>query len=558
MGFLIQTFALCCLSLIAIVAGHQEKQPTVTTKYGKLRGKTSKVLTTDRQVDVFMGIPFAKPPVGELRFAAPEAPVPWGSDRDATKEGPVCLQSNFFMESIKAILKADVAFPPLSEDCLYLNVFTPQDRQSHSKLPVMVFIHGGALSVGGANMFYGAALSALENVVVVVIQYRLGILGFMSDGTKEAPGNYGFFDQVAALYWVQENIKDFGGDPHSVTIFGESAGGVSVSALVLSPLAKGLFHRAIAESGTAVIPGLMISSQEEITASVNFVAERSGCDPASLIACLKQKTEQEIIAISSGMGLLTVPGSVDGVFLPKPAEEILANKEANDVPLLIGINEREFGFLLPLALNVTAILRGMDKATVEALIRALPFLEIPESDIASTMEEYFGDTNDPEEIRNRFLDLGGDNMFVMPALKTAKYHRDSGYPVYFYEFRHRLSMYKDSKPAFVTADHGDELFCIVGGMFLSENIMFKATATKEEEVLCKTMMKYWANFARTGDPNGKGLVNWPRYTKNEEYMVLDLNMKSSEKYKEDKFVFWNKGFPDKSQKKIPEEDRIEL
>uniref|UniRef100_A0A8C5MYQ1 Carboxylic ester hydrolase n=1 Tax=Leptobrachium leishanense TaxID=445787 RepID=A0A8C5MYQ1_9ANUR len=504
-----------------------------------------------------MGIPFAKPPVGELRFAAPKPPVPWGSDRDATKDPPMCLQSNL-MESFRHLFNITTEFPPLSEDCLFLNVFTPRDRQSASKLPVMVFIHGGGLSMGGANMFYGAALSALENVVVVTLQYRLGILGFMSDGTKEASGNYGFLDQVAALHYVQENIKDFGGDPHCVTIFGESAGGVSVSALVLSPLAKGLFHRAIAESGTAVLPGLMSSSQEQITASVNVISNISGCDPASLIACLKEKTEEELLSISNSGGQLVVPGSIDGVFLPKPVEEILANNESNDVPFLIGINEQECGWMVPQTLNLTAIMGGVDKGTIQTLLRTLPLLEISESDIPLAMEEYFGDTNDTQEIRNRFLDMCGDKIFAIPALKTAKYHRDSGYPVYFYEFRCRPSVFKDSKPDFVKADHGDELFFIMGGMFLSEDVLFKVKGTKEEEELSRTMMKYWANFARAGNPNGPGLVNWPRYTENEEYMLLDLKMSSSEKFKENRFVFWTKGFPGTSQKTISVEDRKEL
>ncbi|PIO25074.1 hypothetical protein AB205_0164110, partial [Aquarana catesbeiana] len=217
----------------ASFAGGEDGRPLVGTRYGKLHGKTVTVKETDRQVHAFYGVPFAKPPVGPLRFAASGPPESWNG------------------------------LPPTSEDCLYLNVFTPADRGQNAKLPVMVFIHGGGLIMGGAMMFEGSALSAYENVIIVSIQYRLGIMGFLSSGDSQAPGNYGFLDQVEALRWVQENIANFGGDPDSVTIFGESAGGVSVSALVLSPLAKGLFHRAIAESGVAILPGLVAKSAEE-------------------------------------------------------------------------------------------------------------------------------------------------------------------------------------------------------------------------------------------------------------------------------------------------------
>uniref|UniRef100_A0A6I8PXS9 Carboxylic ester hydrolase n=1 Tax=Xenopus tropicalis TaxID=8364 RepID=A0A6I8PXS9_XENTR len=543
MGSLIKLLLLCCATLE--IYGTEDARPLLTTKYGQLLGNTVGAKETDRLVHVFMGVPFAKPPIGPLRFEAPQPPEPWSSVREATAAPPMCLQDKRGMEDLAEFFKAKFDFPPVSEDCLYLNVFTPADRGENPELPVMVFIHGGALTMGGASMFEGSALCAYENVVVVSIQYRLGIMGFFSSGDKEVRGNFGFLDQVAALQWVRDNIKDFGGNPQSVTIFGESAGGVSVSAQVLSPLSKGLFHKAIAESGVAILPGLMTSKTEEILPLLSVVANISSCSVSDLVGCLKKKTEDEIIAITAAMRFLVFPAVVDGVFLPKPAEEILAAKESNPVPFLIGINNHEFGWILPLSLNITGYREGMEKKNIQATLGALPLLKTVSNVIPFIMEEYFGDTNDPKELRNNFLDLVGDIIFVIPALRTAKYHRDSGLPVYLYEFQHRPSLYDNSKDDFVKADHGDELYFVLGGPFLNGDAIFQSDGTDEEKNLSKTMMKYWANFARNGDPNGPGLVEWPAYDEDKDYLEINLKQKSSWRLKEGRLKFWTVTLPEK-------------
>ncbi|XP_068117424.1 cocaine esterase-like [Hyperolius riggenbachi] len=539
---------ICALQGVCGTGPGDGGKPTVNTRYGTLRGTTLTVKDTERTVHAFYGIPFAKPPVGPLRFAAPEPAEAWGSIREAFEYPPMCPQPLELTKKMFSLMLEEVTHSSLSEDCLYLNVFTPADRGDNAWLPVMVYIHGGGLVMESASMYDGSALSVYENVVYVAIQYRLGILGFLSTGDGQAAtGNYGHLDQIAALRWVQENIQNFGGDPKSVTIFGESAGGASVSSLVLSPLSKDLFHRAIAQSGVSTMPGLMVSKPEELTFYRNFVANSSGCDPATLVDCLKEKSEQEIISIISFNKFLVIPTCVDGIFLPKPAEEILAARENIKVPFLIGVNNHEFGWLIPKSGDLL-IFDGLPKKSLQSYLNPEFLGSFPNIPV-SLLDEYFGDTDDPLVIRNRYLDLQGDVMFVIPAISIAKHHRDSGSPVYFYEFHRRPSVYKDSRPDWVKADHGDELLFMLGRAFLRDGVYYKSRDyPKEEKTLSKTMMKYWANFARTGDPNSPGLVHWPQYDQEEGYLQIDIQQKAAQRLKDAKYKFWTKVLPERMKK----------
>ncbi|XP_056272616.1 carboxylesterase 3 isoform X5 [Pseudoliparis swirei] len=220
---------LVCL-LPALTAGSVD--PVLSLKNGRIRGQYVTAKGTERRVKQYLGIPFARPPVGPLRLAAPQDAEPWDGERDCTRQPPMCIQDPEIVVNVSRAMSVQFTPPELSEDCLYLNIYTPAEATKGDKVPVMLWIHGGGLSIGAASQYDGAPLAAYENIVMVIIQYRLGILGFLSTGDEHARGNWGFLDQLAALRWVQENIEAFGGDPQAVTVAGESAGGISASILV--------------------------------------------------------------------------------------------------------------------------------------------------------------------------------------------------------------------------------------------------------------------------------------------------------------------------------------
>ncbi|XP_068017759.1 fatty acyl-CoA hydrolase precursor, medium chain-like [Melanerpes formicivorus] len=535
-GLALLSLLLTIAGTALVATGQEAEQPEVETKSGRVRGYQFHVDAAEKSVNIFLGLPFAKPPVGPLRFSEPQPPAPWKGVRDATSYPPMCLQEKAVGQHLSDLTtnRKEKVVLQVSEDCLYLNVYTPVSAEAPEKLPVLVWIHGGGLAVGAASSYDGSALAAFENVVVVTIQYRLGIAGYFSTGDEHARGNWGYLDQVAALQWIQENIIHFGGDPAAVTLFGESAGAVSVSALVLSPLAKGLFHKAISESGTAV----KLLFTEEPLEEAQRVAAAAGCDQSSsaaMVECLRGKTEEEIIEITLKMPPLFLGGCPDGVFFPKTPRELLSEKLINPVPYIIGMNNWEGGWLVPTMMNFPDFRDGLDKDVAHQLLQNIlaldPKTASPEV-VDQVYKEYIEKAEDRVQVRDGLLTAIGDFMFVSSAVEVARYHRDAGNQVYFYEFQHRPSSSAGVVPEFVKADHGDEIAFVFGKPFLA------GQATEEESKLSRTMMRYWTNFARNGHPNGGDLVHWPQYGLDESYLEIDLKQKASKKLKEGKMEFW--------------------
>ncbi|KAM5262700.1 LOW QUALITY PROTEIN: carboxylesterase 5A [Ctenodactylus gundi] len=517
--------------------GPATEVPQRNTRLGWIQGKQVTVLGSSTPVNVFLGVPFAAPPLGPLRFADPQPAMPWDGLRNATSYPAMCFQHLGWMAFNQHILK--VRYPKLgvSEDCLYLNIYAPAHAKEGSNLPVMVWFPGGGFESGSASIFDGSALAAYEDVLVVTTQYRLGIFGFFNKGDQYAPGNWAFMDQLASLSWVQENIEVFGGNPDSVTIFGVSAGALSVSSLVLSPLAKGLFHKAIMQSGVAIIPYLENFDEDK---SKDVVARVCGCnasDSEALLNCLRAKSSSELLDLSQKTTSFTPV--VDGLFFPAEPLELLSQETFKAVPSN-GVNNHECGFMLTMPV-VPEILSGCNKSFALHLIHS--FLNIPIYYLHIVANEYFYGEQSPTDIRDNLLDLFGDVLFVVPGLVTARYHRDAGAPVYFYEFQHRPQCFEDTKPAFVKADQVDEIRFVFGGSFLTGDIVMFEGATEEEKLLSRRMMTYWANFARTGNPNGAGVPLWPAYNHTEQFMMLNLNMSFGQRLKENRVKFWTKTFP---------------
>ncbi|MGO9340362.1 MAG: carboxylesterase/lipase family protein [Terracidiphilus sp.] len=486
---------------------------TVKTEQGKVTGKT----INDGKVKAFLGLPYAAPPVGDLRWKAPEPAAKWKGERHGTKFGARCAQNPVF---------ADMIFQDAgpSEDCLFLNVYEPADATNKSKLPVMFWIHGGGYS-GGASSEprHNGDFLPLKGVVLVTINYRLGVFGFLatSDLAKEAngsAGNYGLLDMVAALGWVKDNIKKFGGDPDNVTIFGESAGSFAVSTLMAAPSARGLFHKAIGESGAAFSDVLAMDTLEaREKKDDDWVA---GLGVKSLTE-FRAMTADKILeaAKAKRSGFSTV---VDGKLLTEPVQDTYAAGKQAHVPLLAGWNRDEGSFL---ANGMTADKwKGMAASLFKD--RAAEFLTL-----------YPGDSD--EQAVNSAIDYGSDSFIGFSTWKWLEADRKTSgdAPVYRYHFELRATPSKFHPGTF--AFHSDDIEYVFGTLDTRPGW----TVRPEDRTLSDQMMSYWTNFAKTGDPNGAGLPAWPKYDKDDSLIHLNDPITYGPDTLRPRYEFLLKGMP---------------
>jgi para-nitrobenzyl esterase len=467
---------LALLAFAGALAG-AASDPVVTVAGGQVRGRSLAAGA------VFKGVPYAAPPVGDLRWREPMPVKPWSGVRDAGEYGAPCAQMDANWNHTDAQQGA--------EDCLFVNIWTPE-WPVKSRLPVMFWIHGGA-NMGGSSgspashraLFDGERLAS-RGVVLVTINYRLGLFGFFAhpeltaESAHHASGNYGILDQVAALKWVHANIARFGGDPGNVTVFGQSAGALDTGLLLASPLTKGLIHRAIEESGTVLIAGELTPPMSKLEKAGVALAGKLKAPAADPIRFLRGLPAAEIIAASppyAEPGPLRPEPAIDGYSVTKlPARAFQEGAEL-PVPLMIGNNARE------------SSLAGGD----EALKKALDKFYGNRADDAMKIYAAHADTYAPHGDGNAQWQT--DVMFRCGSVMIANWH-SARFPTWEYEF--------SSAPEPRGATHSWEL------QFVFCNMLMGATQP-EDRKLSDQVMEYWTNFAKTGNPNGSALPNWPKH-----------------------------------------------
>ena len=450
----------------------------------------------DGPLRVFKGIPFAAPPVGDSRWREPRSPAPWTGVRKATTFAPACMQTGVSMPG---------EIPPTtSEDCLYLNIWTPASAKN---LPVIVWIYGGGFFNGSASMplYWGDRL-ARKGAVIVTFGYRVGPFGFLAhpELTKESPhhssGNYGLLDQIAALRWVQRHVAAFGGDPARITIAGQSAGAASVSILMSSPLAKGLFQRAIAESGGMFEPMQLAPNYQLVNAEREGEAYARSVGATSL-ADLRALSAAALL--KGNAGEISHP-VIEPEVMPRSPYDTFASGEQNDVPILIGSNENEARSLIP---DLAAVRAATFEADITKRWGVLP----------PALLAPYPHTTDAQAVRAR-LDFERDLRFGWDMWAWASLTATNGKsPVYYYHFDHDPPFPSGSVYAGWGPSHYSELW------YSFDHLNQESWAwTRADRLLATHISSYWVNFARSGNPNGKGLPIWPPFTRdNQQVLYLD-------------------------------------
>lgn len=466
-------------------------------------GKISGVV--EDGIQSFKGIPYAAPPVGDLRWRAPQPVVPWDGVRTCDQFSAICPQTDYPVGSIYRS-----APQPKNEDCLYLNIWAPE-KAANEKLPVMVWIHGGGWTRGsGSNPVYDGAALAKRGVVLVTINYRLGAFGFLAhpELTKESKqgvsGNQGILDSLAALRWVNRNIAKFGGDPNNVLIFGESAGSWSVNVLIATPLAKGLVHRAIGQSGARFGTAPRLTERSGDTKSAHELGEEfaKACGAESL-AELRKLSAEEILNVGFRTQL-----TVDGYVFPDQVASIYAAGKQNKVPAIVGSNADEMTSLSNPATN---------PKTLDA-VSTMIAMRYGKENLEKFKQIY--DVVDDATAARAFLHASGDGAFAVGMRQWARFNDKAGVDSYLYYFTHTPPGVGSE---YLGAHHAAEIPYAFDNAISSDRRPY----TEADQKLADQVADYWVNFARTGNPNGAGLPEWPEYdVSNQQYLELDASVEA--------------------------------
>ncbi|KAK2584313.1 hypothetical protein KPH14_006704 [Odynerus spinipes] len=528
--------------------------PIITLKQGKLRGVVEVNVCDGSNFLAFRGIPYAKPPVGELRFKDPLPAEEWTGIRDASKFGDVCAHRNIITREVLG-----------SDDCLYLNVYT-RNIDPAVKRAVMVWIHGGGFYMGSGNDdVYGPDYLVRKDVVLITINYRLGVFGFLNLEDKVAPGNQGLKDQVMALRWVRDNIAMFGGDPENVTIFGESAGGASVHYLTISPMADGLFHKAISQSGVSINPWASIEEPRrfgyQLAANLGF----KSFDPKAIVDFLrtvdaKKLVEQQGRLRTPDEELVTLTVFGPGVdykspnpFLSQPPT--IAFQHGAKVPILLGYNEMEGSILISNEMDTKAMSDGRTYQMNKNFESTLPppvVRELKQKGIAieDFKRMYFENELITKESIENYAHMLSDVFFVHDIYKVVKVlTAKNKFPTYLYKFCYEDDNFifrKFMKVTIPGAMHGEELFYLFYSRIQEMlNIGSHQPGTTNYNVM-EYLTQMWTNFAKTGNPTPAKTelipVSWEPLERNSDrynYMHIDKDLKMDSLQKGRSRFEWN-------------------
>ncbi|XP_029625331.1 bile salt-activated lipase [Salmo trutta] len=523
----------------------------VYTEGGMVQGKNINSDGLFRTMDVFKGIPFADKPG---KFEKPKRHPGWDGVLKATKFKPRCMQLNLLQSDTRG-----------QEDCLYLNIWVPQGSSVSTGLPVMVWIYGGGFQVGGSmganfldNYLYdGEEIANRGNVIVVTLGYRVGTLGFLSSGDASGPGNYGLWDQHAAIAWVNRNIRAFGGDPNNLTIFGESAGAVSSSLQTLSPHNKGLIRRAISQSGVALCPWAINMNPR---AFAEKVAEKVGCPKDDqMMACLKL-IDAKVLTLAGTTSMSGSPSTpmvdnlvlspvIDGDFLPDHPGNLFHN--AADIDYLAGVNSMDAhlftGQDIP---NINNPSENVPVSDVKLLLGSLT--KKGEAATNNAFAEYtadWGDEPSQKTIKKTVVMIETDYIFLVPTQVALYLHASNAQSVrtysYLFSEPSRMAGIVQPYPSWMEADHADDLQYVFGKPFTTPLAYWPS-----HRDVSRYLIAYWTNFARTGDPNNgesKVPVTWPAYTTSgQKYLEINANMNKNYVHEKMRVRFvnwWSNIFP---------------
>ncbi|KAM4621121.1 neuroligin-3a isoform 3-T3 [Polymixia lowei] len=518
----------------------------------------------------------------------PEPPSSWSGIKNATHFAPVCPQNihNAVPEIMMPIwftFNLDIVATYIqdqNEDCLYLNIYVPTEDGTHAKKqgedlsdndgdededirdtgakPVMVYIHGGSYMEGTGNMIDGSVLASYGNVIVITLNYRVGVLGFLSTGDQAAKGNYGLLDQIQALRWISENIGFFGGDSNRITVFGSGIGASCVSLLTLSHHSEGLFHRAIIQSGSALSSWAVNYQPVKYT---RLLAEKVGCnvlDTLDMVDCLRKKSSRELVEqdIQPARYHVAFGPVIDGDVIPDDPEILMEQGEFLNYDIMLGVNQGEGLRFVENVVDSEDGVSGNDfDFSVSDFVDSLYGYPEGKDTLRETIKFMYtdwADRDNPETRRKTLVALFTDHQWVEPSVVTADLHARYGSPTYFYAFYHHCQSLM--KPAWSDAAHGDEVPYVFGIPMIGPTDLFPCNFSKNDVMLSAVVMTYWTNFAKTGDPNKPvpqdtkfihtkanrfEEVAWSKYSPQDQlYLHIGLKPRVRDHYRATKVAFW--------------------